>query len=464
MAYASHGYLQSLIGIPIVGYRADLGELQVTVPVTEGSRTNVADLEITGAHSLDRNLLARELKTKEGAPFSLDQVIADRSVIASTYRRAGFPESETRLRVEFENEELHVLFEVDEGRRVTVGKVRVRGNHGVRESLILRQAIFREGEPLELADLTETQRRLYELGVFRSADVRAEPSAENPMARDVVIEVNETADFDLGYGLRYSTEDRFEAAGTLGFPHVFGSAGTLGLSVVANANRKTARGTFSNPYFFKFRLPTDLFLAWENEDEETFRDRDWTVSFQQTKALAERLDLQWSYTFKHTHLVGFLGDSPFPFDFTTLQSILTTSVIEDRRDHIVEPTRGRFWTVTFQFAPEALRSDIKFVKLFGQLSTFFTLSPNLVWAASYRLGIADSFDQVLLEDERFQAGGCHDSTRLRARFARPGGARNRNRTGRRRPRRVQPRAALSTLPVRHGDFILRCGKRISERK
>ncbi len=406
LAYASHGYLQSLIGIPIVGYRTDLGELQVTVPITEGSRTNVAEIEITGVHSLDRDLLVREIKTKEGSPFRLDDVIADRSAIASTYRRAGFPESETRLRVEFQKEELHVLFEVDEGHRVTVGKVRVRGNHGVGERLILRQAAFREGEPLELTDLTETQRRLYELGVFRSADVRAEPSPENPLERDVVIEVNETADFDLGYGLRYSTEDQFELTGTLAFPHVFGSAGTLGLSAVANAHRKTARGTFSNPYFFKFRLPTDLFFGWENEDEETFRDRDWTFTFQQTKALAERLDLQWSYTFKHTHFVGFLGESPFPFDFTTLQSILTTSVIEDKRDNVVEPTRGRFGIVTFQFAPEALRSDIKFVKLFGQLSTFFTLSRNLVWAASYRLGIADAFSQVLLEDERFQAGGA----------------------------------------------------------
>jgi outer membrane protein insertion porin family len=405
MAYASHGYLQSTIGTPIVGFRSDLGELQVTVPVTEGPRTNVAEIDITGAHSLDRSQLVLGLKTKEGEPFRLNDVIEDRSAIASTYRRAGFPESETRLRVEFQEEKLRVRFEVDEGKRVTIGRVRVRGNHGVSEDLILRQANFRVGEPLELADLTETQRRLYELGVFRSADVRAEPSTDNPLERDVVIEVNETADFDVGYGLRYSTEERFELTGTVGFPHVFGSAGTLGMSIVANANRKIARGIFSNPYFFRYRVGTDLVLTLNDEDEETFDGRDWIFTFQQTKELAERLDVQWSYTFKHKRFVGFVGDSPFPFDFTNIQSILTTSVIRDTRDKIIEPSRGRFWTGTFQWAPAVLRSDTKFVKLFGQLNAFFTLSRDLVWASSYRLGIAD-FDLVLFDDERFRAGGA----------------------------------------------------------
>ena len=42
--------------------------------------------------------------------------------------------------------------------------------------------------------------------------------------------------------------------------------------------------------------------------------------------------------------------------------------------------------------------------------TFVPLGHNLVWAASYRLGIADAFDQFLPPDDRFTAGGV-DSVR-----------------------------------------------------
>jgi outer membrane protein assembly factor BamA len=157
---------------------------------------------------------------------------------------------------------------------------------------------------------------------------------------------------------------------------------------------------------WKYSIDTGLFLARETEEDEFFSNKAWSVTFQQSKDILKRYDLQWSYTFRHDHIVGKITDSPFPFEFTTRQSILTTSIIEDRRDNFIQPTRGRFWNVTFQVAPEALGSDVKFIKLFGQLYTFFSLRPEVVWAASYRLGIANAFDQMLLPEDRFRAGGA----------------------------------------------------------
>ena len=73
---------------------------------------------------------------------------------------------------------------------------------------------------------------------------------------------------------------------------------------------------------------------------------------------------------------------------------------------VMSPHRGRFWNLTFQAAPGALGSDIRFAKLFGQLYAFWPLSSEVVWASSYRIGIAQAFGQVLLPDDRFRAGGA----------------------------------------------------------
>jgi outer membrane protein insertion porin family len=117
------------------------------------------------------------------------------------------------------------------------------------------------------------------------------------------------------------------------------------------------------------------------------------------------MKVQWSFTYRYGHTEEKVSSGPFPFEITTHQSILTASLIDDRRDGVVQTTRGRFWNVTLQYAPQGLGSDVPFVKLFGRLFTFVSLGHGVVWAGSYRLGIADAFDMRLLPDDRFRAGG-----------------------------------------------------------
>jgi outer membrane protein insertion porin family len=99
-------------------------------------------------------------------------------------------------------------------------------------------------------------------------------------------------------------------------------------------------------------------------------------------------------------------------DVTIYKNILSTSLIVDRRDSLIGPARGHYWSFTLQGAPTWLRNDVPFVKTFGQLITFVPLAREVVWAASYRLGVAGNLGDslVLLPDDRFRAGGI-DSVR-----------------------------------------------------
>jgi outer membrane protein assembly factor BamA len=223
--------------------------------------------------------------------------------------------------------------------------------------------------------------------------------------RDVVIDVEEAADIDINYGLRFSTEDRFEVLASLRFPNLLGSAQNLGLTFVADENQTLFRPTYDTPFFFKYRINSSIFLSRETESDELFTSRAWNLTFQQTKRFWRNYDLQWSYTYKYVNAKEKV-ESPIPFDFTLRQSILTASLILDRRDDLIQPTRGRFWNLTIQYAPEALGSDVKFLKFYGQLFTFFPLAENVIWASSYRAGLADAFDQTLQRNDRFRAGGA----------------------------------------------------------
>ena len=113
--------------------------------------------------------------------------------------------------------------------------------------------------------------------------------------------------------------------------------------------------------------------------------------------------MQWSYSFNR--LVRELPSEILgPFVFAVNRSILTGALVGDYRDNVVSPRRGLFWNTTLQAAPEALGSETPFIKFYGQLFAFVPLGEDTVWASGFRLG-ATAFDQVLIEEDRFKAGG-----------------------------------------------------------
>jgi outer membrane protein assembly complex protein YaeT len=385
------------------------------VAIVEGPRAHLEEVAFEGLQALGEGEVRKELHLRAGEPFLLPDYLRDRAALRALYRRRGFVDASIRSRIEQREDRVRVVFEVEEGEPALVGRVRIEGARVTEESLIRRQLTFREGEPLQAAALTESQRQLYDLGVFRSAEVRAEPEEPGARERQVVVEVSETPDLDLNYGLRYNTEDRFEGLAEVRFPNLFGRALALGVTGRINPKQSTILASFHTPFFARYKLDTDLFLGREADEDELTTSRVTRFTFQQSRELATKLRLQWSYGFRRIYTLGKVtAASPFPFSFTTDRASLVASLIGDRRDNVLAPARGRFWSVSFEYAPSLLGSDIKFQKFFGQFFYYYSLRPDLVWASGYRIGLAQGFGQSLLKQDRFQAGG---STTVRG-FAR----------------------------------------------
>jgi outer membrane protein insertion porin family len=259
--------------------------------------------------------------------------------------------------------------------------------------------------------LRETERGLYELGVFQSAEVvveephEAEAEGSELSSRAVRIAVVETQDFELDYGGRASTDGFFEVLTELRAPNLFGRAQHAGLRALVGSERKIFRFSYHSPYLSRYRLDTDFWVERSIEHEGIepfdFTDRIWTFTGQQTRPLTEKINAQWSYTFRR--LVSQFGE-----DFEGLsrkRSIVTGSVIGDHRDNLLSPRRGSLWLLTAQLAPEFLGSDLKYTKIFGQLFTYVPLREGVVWASGYRVGAANSFGQRLDVNDGFRAGG-----------------------------------------------------------
>jgi outer membrane protein insertion porin family len=113
-----------------------------------------------------------------------------------------------------------------------------------------------------------------------------------------------------------------------------------------------------------------------------------------------------------------VGPEPL-FDIPLRVAGLTSSVTRETRDDVLDATRGDFISHAFQFSPEILGSQLRFIKYFGQYFRYFPLQkpkvelftneirrPRLVYAAGVRLGLAKGLGgQEIPLSQRFFAGG-----------------------------------------------------------
>lgn len=414
--YASKGFLRARIGDPASHFDDESGVLLVKIDVREGERSFVGSVQLTGVETFSESVLIEQLSLQRGAPLVPSQLLEDRSAIAAYYRRAGFSEVEVdaSLLVGDTPATVDAKFVVDEGPKAVIGEIRVTGNVGTRESVIRRELTLTSGAPLTRAEIGRSQKRLYDLGIFRDTDIIVEPPAPETTARNIIVDVTESPSVVVDYGLRYTTDRSFQVVADVVAPNLFGRAQRTGVRTLLGRDDRIFRFTYRTPYFARFDLDTDFFVerAVKEEnpsDEEDFRpfiDRSWTFTAQQARPLAQSLSLQWSYSFKRTVTeLEPSDDDTFDPVISVNRSIFTTAFVGDYRNTVVNPSRGSLFNVTFQGAPRILGADLTFLKIFGQAYTFVSLGKGIVWAGGYRAGAANSFGQRLVEDDRFQAGG-----------------------------------------------------------
>src|SRR5207245_2884383 len=98
------------------------------------------------------------------------------------YDDAGYPDARIHVRLESVaadegEEQADLVLGIDEGLRQLVGRVAIDGNVITHERVIRKALAFKPGDPLRRSALLESQRRLYQRGIFSSVAVEPGPLA-----------------------------------------------------------------------------------------------------------------------------------------------------------------------------------------------------------------------------------------------------------------------------------------------
>jgi outer membrane protein assembly factor BamA len=424
--YRELGRLAASVTVDPLGFSNAAALL--TVRIDEGAPFVVSKVSIAGVRARPENDVLREFALSEGESYSAAVLERGRREVEVAYAREGYNSARASVatQIDLENGSVGVTLEVEEGPQQILDRVEIEPVPGLHPGVVTNALDLEEGTPVDMEEWFAARRRLLDTGLFRRVEIEAVNLPDLPPEGGVVpLTARVTLDRQPVWRLRYgldvadepapSSEGRVFGAGLnadIQRRGVFGRAGTFGGAMRVNADQRIGRTFLTFPSFFGRPINSNLFLSrsreyFDSEDILAFITDKTAVTAEQRIRLGRAVQLSYGYQFERNHTFDPERDpdDPLGLDFTVHAARLTSTAAHDTRDDPFDATRGLFHSSTFEYAPSALGSDVRFVKYLLQQFAYVRLVRGLVSASAVRVGAGRGFGQNLIPSERFFAGG-----------------------------------------------------------
>jgi outer membrane protein insertion porin family len=437
--YRSNGFRDAkVVGRAVDDYKGRQGDIAVFLTIDEGSQYLVAKLAITGQQKLDVTPVVRTLSSAAGQPFSEFSVATDRDAILAYYFNHGFASAtfEWNSKPADEPHRVDLEFRINEGPQQFVRKVIVEGLRTTKQKLVDQQIRLSPDDPLSPIAVAETQRRLYDLGVF----ARVDAAVQNPDGEEdhkyVLYEAEEAHRYSITGGVgaelariggSTAQADLTSPEGATGFsPRVsldisrinaFGIGDTVTFRSRLSTLQKRAAIDYLAPRLFGSRdLDIDFSIVYDDSrDVRTFGAKREEAAVQVTHRVSKPITLFYRYAFRNV-TVNNLKINPLlvPLYSQTVHiGILSVNLVQDRRDDPTDAHKGIYNSLELGLADHAFGSRSDFGRIIGRNATYHRIGPKFVLARQTQFGVlpafsipsnADPTDPIPIA-ERFFGGG-----------------------------------------------------------
>src|SRR5713226_770981 len=441
--YQANGFLDAKVEAQVEdNYKGKEGDVFIGFKIQEGKQTRVASLLIEGIHTFKEDELLAVVGSTPGQPYSDFGVTTDRDNILALYFNEGFPEASfsataepvsagpaaqkaeaggggastgengEKARKEKESkpaieqaEAVRLVYHIQEGPQTRVRRILIGGYEHTRPGVIHREVHIKVKEPLREGDVVESQRHLYNIGVFNRVTIEPQnPRGTNP-EKDIAVLVEEAKRYTVAYGGGFEvqrlasttspTEAQIEAAprGILEVSklNLTGRGDSLSFKLRGSTLQGrallgySAPNTFANPHF-SFQATA---FAEKTRDINTFTEERYEGSVQLTDQVTRLTTLLYRYAFRQVRVsnLKILSEEVPLFNQPTLISQFGVTWFRDSRDNPADASKGSFNSADFSDADTNLGSSASFMRFFFQNSTYYPIKRRFSFARSFRLGI-----------------------------------------------------------------------------
>ncbi|MCB2106747.1 MAG: outer membrane protein assembly factor BamA, partial [Rhodobacteraceae bacterium] len=414
--YLQNGYADFEVVSAVAELAPNRESFYLTFTVKEGPRYRLGkvdtDVQIKGFPATQ---LTPDIVTRAGDWYNAKEIDDSINNITDTVGNAGyaFIDVNPRVRRNEQSRTIDITYVVEEGPRVFVERVDIKGNVRTLDRVIRREILLAEGDAFNSAKIRRSKERLENLGYFKEESVKVDttPSEVAPDRTIITAEVEEQSTGELQFGIGFSS-----ASGAL-FDigvrerNLLGRGQDLRLNLSLAQQQSQIDLSFTEPYFLDRRVVAggDLFATRQDyEDEAGFTSESLGGSLRFGFNYNEYLFQRFSYLLSWTKLTGI---SSFSSQYvreqqgTAVTSQISQTIALDRRNNVIDPSRGYYISLSTDLA--GLGGTEKFIR--GSIGAGWYAEPFDGWVlgvtgnAGYIVGLGDDIKIY----QRYQLGGVN---------------------------------------------------------
>jgi outer membrane protein assembly factor BamA len=321
-----------------------------------------------------------------------------------------------------------VVFAVTEGEPTRLRSVAVTGNEKTASSFVTRELVVRPGDLVRRRKIVESQKGLFETGLFRDVRIHSMIADSVPGVVDLAVNVRERRPAWLGFGVGYSSRDLARLSAEWGHRNIGGAGRRLAAATRFGLSLDTlfVKGTFpplgesvtelswTEPWFLGTRTPLQTGAYHRFQTQRTFEQTILGLkstarrNLSTTARLFFTLENRWVFTTDSTQVRE------------SYQSRLMDVRSErDTRDNLFDPRSGTVQQGLLEYAGGFLGGQSTFAKASISGAWYETLRPGLVVAWRLQMGLIEPIRSELGAGEgglavldvpfedRFRLGGAN---------------------------------------------------------
>ena len=270
--YLNHGYADFRVVSANAALDKATNAFTLTIAVEEGQKYKFGAVDVeSSVPDVDASALRSKIQSSPGSTYSAQDI--DKTVEAMSLDLAarGYAFAQVRPRGDrnMSDSSIGVTYVVEEGARVYVERINIRGNTRTRDYVIRREFDIGEGDAYNQIFIDRAERRLKALGFFKTVKINSEPgSSPDRVIVNVDVEDQPTGEFSVAGG--YSSTDGFIGEVALGERNFLGRGQYARIAAQFGQNVSGFDFSFTEPYFLGSRVSAGIDLYVKNRDETDY--------------------------------------------------------------------------------------------------------------------------------------------------------------------------------------------------
>jgi len=395
--YFNRGYADFRVISSVAELNEAENEYSVTITVDEGQRYTFGPINIeTTIAEIDPQSLRSGLSTYEGRVYDASEV--EDTLIAITERVSGsgyaFAQVTPRGNRDFSNQTISVTYSIDQGPRVYIERIEIRGNSRTRDYVIRREFDLSEGDAYNQVLVQRAKRRLEALDFFQTVDIST-VQGSGPDQAILVVNVVEKSTGELGVGAGYtlggqtdSASSGFSVEGSIAERNFLGRGQYIRFAAAAGEDSRDFTFSFTEPYFLGRRIAAGFDIYRQSREYDNYDSELTGATVRFGLPITQNLTNTVAYNisgerYEYNDDTSAICPGLYPTctvaqaiqqaigSGTWIKSSVSNTLTYNTLDDMKIPREGFYITGTTEFA--GLGGDARFIKLTGLASYYHTL-------------------------------------------------------------------------------------------